>query len=204
METEELVKQACSQLSKIRPYNLLMNNCEHFATSMKLKIAWSGQVDNAFEITSKVLKNTSRAIPLIIEGLKMGTSVFSMSSNVSTLVLSNLTQAAMCLGPVTVALDITFLVSEYKKKNESAGVCEDTIEELTLIKKKVQDHIEKLRHHQILLTERLRIAMLIEEEVQRIEVARIEEERWRGDIGIKVFGIAIFYAYQFVSSINFW
>lgn len=44
LETEELVKVALSQHSSLHRYNLLTYNCEHFATSRKLKIPWSGQV----------------------------------------------------------------------------------------------------------------------------------------------------------------
>lgn len=37
-------KLALDAVTKDLEYSLIANNCEHFATSMKLKINWSGQV----------------------------------------------------------------------------------------------------------------------------------------------------------------
>ncbi len=44
VETVTLAKEALGQPRSWSPYSLLTNNCEHFATLMKVKIQWSGQV----------------------------------------------------------------------------------------------------------------------------------------------------------------
>lgn len=42
-ETKKLAMEALEK-KFVTDYNLITNNCEHFATSMKLKINWSSQV----------------------------------------------------------------------------------------------------------------------------------------------------------------
>lgn len=44
IETEQLAMEALKESSSCYPYHLLKNNCEHFATMLKLRFQWSSQV----------------------------------------------------------------------------------------------------------------------------------------------------------------
>lgn len=50
-ETVELANKA------YQTYNLFTNNCEHFATYLKLKIKWSGQVSEQTIYSHQTVKN---------------------------------------------------------------------------------------------------------------------------------------------------
>lgn len=137
-------------------------------------------------ITSEVFKNIHRPISLIIEGIEGGAqitaalaprTILSFFNSFSTPVMSGLSKAAIVLAPISVALDVTSLVFEYKKENKSAGMCNETLKKLKELKSDLQDRSKALAELIKLLTERRCKAELFEKEVRRLEAIRIEEER---------------------------
>lgn len=62
-ETVELANEATSDT-----YNLFTNNCEHFATYLKLRIKWSGQVSEQTNLFTQSVKNLPfRYYPRLIQ-----------------------------------------------------------------------------------------------------------------------------------------
>lgn len=122
---------------------------------------------------------------LIIEGIESGAqitaalapkSIFTFFNSLSTPVMSGLSKAAIVLAPISVALDITSLVFEYKKQNTSADMCNKTLKELKEYKSSLQEHNRVLIAQRERLTERRHKALQLEQEVKRLEEKRMEEE----------------------------
>lgn len=150
------------------------------------KIIDCSQVDSAFTITIETVKNIHRPISLIIEGVESGTqitaalapkSIFSFFNSFSTPVMSSLSKAAVVLAPISVALDITSLVFEYKKENTSAEICNETLKKLKEIQSALQKRRKLLETQKKLLIERRCTAKVFEQEVRQLEAIRKEEER---------------------------
>lgn len=144
-------------------------------------------------------------------------TIFSFFRGFSTPVMSNLAKASLVLGPVSVALDITSLVFDYKRENVSADVCRSAINQLEKIKTAMQTYEKNVKAQMADLDERRRQAELLEEEIKRLELKRIEEEkiekqrieeekierRWRDNTEIKIVGFCILYFFYFLTEL-FW
>lgn len=135
--------------------------------------------------------------------------------------MSGLSKAVIVLAPISVALDITSLVFEYKKENTSADMCNETLKKLKELKSGLQERSKALAELIKLLTGRRCKAELFEQEVRRLEAIRMEEEReelrrleairieeerieqlWRENMGIKFVSFCILYFCQFMGFIN--
>lgn len=144
-------------------YHLLRNNCEHFATHLKLgnEQPWSGQVKEKQKILNKVLHHApslSRLGHATLDIISVILPVTRAVAKVSTLAVSAISKASTFVSPIAAFIDGGMLAWDFSRKDSNqekvdfaVSTCDEQVELFNEYLEVIKNYEAKLAWRRLLL-----------------------------------------------------